>query len=151
MSWDAYVTNLTANGALEYAAIIGLDGNIWASNLGVAVLPTYNTEVPDEKNPDATTHVAYDEKTAFVHALTHQGNSGNKAGVRINNQKYYSVQFDGDSKTWYLKKVIIFINFRIKVVHVLLGLIQSLFSLHSPKPLMQKMEHHRTLAIATNV
>jgi profilin len=57
MSWDAYVTNLTANGALEYAAIIGLDGNIWASNLGVAVLPTYNTEVPDEKNPDATTHV----------------------------------------------------------------------------------------------
>ncbi|CAD8107590.1 unnamed protein product [Paramecium sonneborni] len=104
MSWDAYVTNLTANGALEYAAIIGLDGNIWASNFGVAVLPSYQTDVPDEKNPDATTKVAYDEKTAFVHSITHNGNSGNPAGVRVNNQKYYSVQFDGESKTWYLKK-----------------------------------------------
>ncbi|CAD8093068.1 unnamed protein product [Paramecium primaurelia] len=104
MSWDAYVTNLTANGVLEYAAIIGLDGNIWASNLGVAALPSYQADVPDEKNPDVTTKVAYDEKAAFVHALTHNGESGNKAGVRINNQKYYSVQFDGESKTWYLKK-----------------------------------------------
>lgn len=52
MSWDAYVSNLTANGALEYAAIIGTDGNIWASNFGVAALPSYNAEVPNETNPD---------------------------------------------------------------------------------------------------
>jgi len=38
MSWDAYITNLTAGKALEFAAIIGKDGNIWASNFGVAAL-----------------------------------------------------------------------------------------------------------------
>ncbi|CAK66765.1 unnamed protein product (macronuclear) [Paramecium tetraurelia] len=104
MSWDAYVTNLTANGALEYAAIIGTDGNIWASNFGVAALPSYQAEVPDEKNPDITTKVAYDEKAAFIHALAHKGETGNPAGVRINNQKYYTIQFDGENKSWYLKK-----------------------------------------------
>lgn len=34
MSWDAYVTNLLAGKVLEYAAIVGADGNIWASNFG---------------------------------------------------------------------------------------------------------------------
>ena len=37
MSWDAYVTNLLAGKVLEYAAIIGQDGNIWASNFGTFV------------------------------------------------------------------------------------------------------------------
>ena len=32
--WDAYVQNLTAGKAIEFAAIIGKDGNIWASNFG---------------------------------------------------------------------------------------------------------------------
>jgi profilin len=35
MSWDAYVTNLLAGKVLEYAAIIGQDGAIWASNFGI--------------------------------------------------------------------------------------------------------------------
>lgn len=52
MSWDAYITNLTAGKALEFAAIIGKDGNIWASNFGVAALQTYQTPVPLNDNPD---------------------------------------------------------------------------------------------------
>jgi hypothetical protein len=35
MSWDSYITNLTASGHVEKAAIVGLDGAIWASNLGI--------------------------------------------------------------------------------------------------------------------
>ena len=33
--WDAYVQNLTAGKGLEFAAILGKDGNIWASNFGI--------------------------------------------------------------------------------------------------------------------
>ena len=34
-----------------------------------------------------------------------EGVSKHKAGVRIDNVKYYSVNFDAERKTWYLKKV----------------------------------------------
>lgn len=41
MSWDSYIDNLITGKGLEYAAIIGLDGNIWASNFGRATLESY--------------------------------------------------------------------------------------------------------------
>lgn len=37
-------------------------------------------------------------------ALNNNGISGHPAGVRINNQKYYTVNFDGEAGTWFLKK-----------------------------------------------
>ena len=37
-------------------------------------------------------------------ALNNGGQAGHPAGVRINNQKYYTVNFDTDAGTWYLKK-----------------------------------------------
>jgi profilin len=52
---------LTAGKALEYAAIIGKDGNIWASNFGVAVLPAYETAVPDPNDPEKTHKENYTE------------------------------------------------------------------------------------------
>ena len=35
--WDAYVNNLLAGKVLEYAGLLGQDGNIWASNFGIIV------------------------------------------------------------------------------------------------------------------
>ena len=75
--WDAYVQNLTAGKAVEFAAIIGKDGNIWASNfgktypsllinLGVAVLPTYQTAVPDPNDPEKTHQENYNEQTELL-------------------------------------------------------------------------------------
>ena len=69
MSWDAYVNNLLAGKVLEYAAILGQDGNIWASNFGVAALPTYETPVPDPNNPDVTTNQEYNEQANFVKGI----------------------------------------------------------------------------------
>ena len=37
-------------------------------------------------------------------ALNSNGISTHKAGFRINNQKYYTVNFDAESGTWFLKK-----------------------------------------------
>lgn len=57
----------------------------------------------------------------LVKALASKGITGHDAGVRINNEKYYTVQFDEEALSWYLKKVRI-INlyiYRIKEVLVL--------------------------------
>ena len=37
-------------------------------------------------------------------ALGANGVSNSPAGVRVNNQKYYTVNFDGEAGTWFLKK-----------------------------------------------
>jgi len=41
----------------------------------------------------------------LVKALASKGITGHDAGVRINNEKYYTVQFDDEALSWYLKKV----------------------------------------------
>ncbi|KAM3129297.1 hypothetical protein pb186bvf_018584 [Paramecium bursaria] len=104
MSWDSYIDNLITGKGLEYAAIIGLDGNIWASNFGRATLESYQTPVPDPNNPDVHHNVAYDEKAALLAALANNGVSTHQAGLRVNHQKYYTVQFDKEEGAWFLKK-----------------------------------------------
>jgi hypothetical protein len=40
MSWQSYVdSNMVGTGACQHAAIIGLDGNTWATSAGFAVSP----------------------------------------------------------------------------------------------------------------
>ena len=50
-----------------------------------------------------------DERANLLEALANKGVCKNKAGVRLSNQKYYTVRYDrryeDESKTLYLKKV----------------------------------------------
>jgi len=39
MSWDQYITNLTASGCVTKAAICGLDGSVWAQSAGFNMKP----------------------------------------------------------------------------------------------------------------
>jgi ribosomal protein L25 (general stress protein Ctc) len=65
-----------------------------------------------------------DERAALIEALNNNGVPKSKAGIRLYNQKYFAVRYDGEKTpiTWYLKKVEIKNIFRKKEEPVLLKL-----------------------------
>jgi hypothetical protein len=68
-------------------------------------LPSYNFELEDENDPDKKHNVVVDERANLLEALANNGVAKNKAGIRLYNQKYYTVRTDPESGTLYLKKV----------------------------------------------
>jgi hypothetical protein len=62
----------------------------------------------DETNPAKTHSVVVDERVNLLEALQNKGVAKNKAGIRLYNQKYYTVNFDegtNGNTILYLKKV----------------------------------------------
>ena len=96
---------MTAGGAAETAYILSKEGAICGTNLPIQAMPTYNFDLVDEEDPDKTHNVVVDERANLLEALNNKGVCKNKAGIRLYNQKYYTVRFDEESKTLYLKKV----------------------------------------------
>jgi len=77
MSWQAYVDqNLVGTGRIQQAAIIGLDGNTWATSAGFAVAPAEGKKVSG----------------AFVNPSDIIA-----SGVVLNNVKYLALRYDNRS------------------------------------------------------
>ncbi|KAL4509194.1 hypothetical protein ABPG72_018125 [Tetrahymena utriculariae] len=97
--WDQYIQYLLADKKCESAYILGKDlANVWACSTGIAALPTYQINV-EGKNFNVN------EAELLVKALKNNGvPTDPNVGLRIKNEKYYTVRFDADAGTWYLKK-----------------------------------------------
>ncbi|KAF8266232.1 profilin [Lactarius quietus] len=82
MSWQTYVeTNLVGSGKVTRAAIIGLEGGVWAASPGYTVLPNEQKEIV----------------AAFKSADIAQAN-----GIRLSGQKFFTVK--ADERSIYVKK-----------------------------------------------
>ena len=128
---DAYkphIDYILAGGVAETAYILSHEGALCGTNLPIQQLPSYEFDMEDENDPNKTHKIVVDERANLIDAWKNKGVSHNPAGVRIYNQKYYTVRFAEDA--WYLKKVKIIFNVRIKEEHVSLGLKTSLSSVH---------------------
>jgi len=75
MSWQAYVdTNLVGSGRIAKAAILGLQGGVWASSPGVTISPQ--------------------EQDAIVKAFT-DADKLQAEGIRLAGQKYFTISVVG--------------------------------------------------------
>lgn len=104
-AYRPYVDYITSGGVAETAYILTRQGQVCASNLGIKEMPRYEFELEDEKDPTKKHKVLVDERVNLLEALENNGVAKNKAGIRIYNQKYYTVHWDANTNTLYLKKV----------------------------------------------
>jgi profilin len=116
MSWEDYVDYLKAGNVVQEAAIFDVTGQVYASSFGLAAgshLGTNKVTVPDAEDPEKTVELDYDENANLLESkifndtslgVKNQGVSSHAGGVRINNRKYYTVSFDNETGSWYLKK-----------------------------------------------
>jgi profilin len=113
MSWQDYIngyllnntdpnTGKTATNVSQHAAIVGnTDGTLWAGTPNFS-LQSYSFEV--EKDDGTTTNVQFDEFKNLADAFANNGFTNLPGGIRINNEKYFSVNFDSERNVLYLKK-----------------------------------------------
>eukprot|EP00828_Plagiopyla_frontata_P027215 TRINITY_DN353_c0_g1_i4.p2 TRINITY_DN353_c0_g1~~TRINITY_DN353_c0_g1_i4.p2 ORF type:complete len:213 (-),score=53.64 TRINITY_DN353_c0_g1_i4:109-747(-) len=110
--WADYINYLLANNCCEKGYIFGKkDLAVWASSSGLAQLANYQVEITNEKDYNKMDKVAYNEKDELLKILARpetdpqKGQSFHKGGIRIDNQKYFSLNWDvEDRNVWYLKK-----------------------------------------------
>lgn len=104
-AFQPYVDYILAGGVAETAYIISKEGVICGTNLPITQFPSYNFQIEDEKDPNVLHNIVVDERANLVEALGNNGVPKAKAGIRLYNQKYYTVRIDEASKSYYLKKV----------------------------------------------
>eukprot|EP00335_Anophryoides_haemophila_P000320 CAMPEP_0204821014 /NCGR_PEP_ID=MMETSP1018-20131115/1449_1 /ASSEMBLY_ACC=CAM_ASM_000518 /TAXON_ID=46462 /ORGANISM="Anophryoides haemophila, Strain AH6" /LENGTH=84 /DNA_ID=CAMNT_0051918657 /DNA_START=155 /DNA_END=409 /DNA_ORIENTATION=- len=61
-------------------------------------------KIPKDSNPDEEEDFTVDERIILLESIGNKGVPKAKSGLRINNVKYFSVNFDEERRTWYLKK-----------------------------------------------
>lgn len=105
-AYKPYVDYILAGGVAETAYILTKEGQICGTNLPIQQMPTYEFDLEDEKDPNVKHKIVVDERAILVEAIANKGVAKHKAGIRLYNQKYYTVRYDEDSKTLYLRKVL---------------------------------------------
>jgi len=110
-AYKPYVDYIVAGGVAETAYILTKEGAICATNLPIQALPQYNFELEDENDPSKKHQIVVDERVNLIEAVGNNGVSKHKEGIRLYNQKYYTVHFENPSEkkpftSIYLKKVI---------------------------------------------
>ena len=115
MSWQDYVNGYLVNwvdtnadnkaytNICEHGALVGNgDGTVWAKtdkfNFGVI-----NVEV-EKEDGSGTEKIEINEFANLKDAMDNAGTASRKGGLRINTEKYFMVNFDGDKNVMYLKK-----------------------------------------------
>lgn len=93
-AYQPYLDYITNGGVAETAYLTTHEGAILATNLPIKEFPKYNFQLEDEKDPNIKHNVVVDERTNLLEALANHGVSKNKAGIRLYNQKYYTVRED---------------------------------------------------------
>lgn len=108
-AYKPYVDYIVAGGVAETAYILTKEGAICATNLPIQALPQYNFELEDENDPAKKHQIVVDERVNLLEAIGNNGVPKHKEGIRLYNQKYYTVHFENASNkpftTIYLKKV----------------------------------------------
>ena len=114
MSWIDYVNGYLVNyvdtnsgktytNSCEHGAIVGnTDGTVWATTPGFA-FGLFDVET-DKDDGSGTEKVKVNEFENLNDAFNNAGNTKKKGGLRINNEKYFMVSFDGERNVMYLKK-----------------------------------------------
>ena len=115
MSWQDYVDGYLVNwvdtnadnkaytNVCEHGALVGnTDGTVWAKT-GKFGFGVFQVQV-DKEDGSGTVTVEVNEFENLRDAMDNQGTTSNKGGLRINNEKYFMVNFDGDRNVMYLKK-----------------------------------------------
>ena len=115
MSWQDYVNGYLVNwvdvnqdnkaytNICEHGALVGNgDGTVWAKT-GNFNFGTFKVEV-DKEDGSGTEKIDIDEFPNLKDACEHEGTTARKGGLRINNEKYFMVNFDNDRSVMYLKK-----------------------------------------------
>lgn len=112
-AYKPYVEYILAGGVAETAYILSREGAICATNLPIQQLPQYNFELEDDKDPSKKYNVVVDERVNLLEAVANAGVAKHKEGIRLYNQKYYTVHYEAAGSkafaTMYLKKVNCFI------------------------------------------
>lgn len=103
-AYKPYVDYILSGGVAETAYILSDQGVICATSLPINEMPRYEMEMEDEVGKK--NKVIVDERVSLLEALGNKGVSKQPYGIRIYNQKYYPVNFDGEKGTLYLKKVV---------------------------------------------
>jgi profilin len=109
-AYKPYIDYILNGKVAETAYILSHQGVICGTNLPIKELPRYEIEVPDANDPNKKNKIVMDERANLLDALAHKGVSSHPAGIRLYNQKYYTVHYDFDEKnpksikTLYLKK-----------------------------------------------
>ena len=111
--YKPFVDYITAGGVAETVYIISHEGAICGTNLPIQAFPQYEFDLEDPKDPNKFEKVVLDERVNLIDALNNHGVAKHPAGIRLYNQKYYTVNHDpkdpkGEGKkidTTYLKKV----------------------------------------------
>ena len=115
MSWQDYVNgylvnwvdvnqeNKTYTNVCEHGALVGnADGTVWAKtdkfNFGVIKVEC------ERDDGNGTESVSVDEFANLKDAFDNEGTTSRKGGLRINSEKYFMVNFDGERNVMYLKK-----------------------------------------------
>ena len=109
--WDAYLHQIcnkfdhstnqyTLTGVCEFAAIYGLDGNVWAQSPGFS-LYTYEFDLLQEDG--SKKKVTVNEFKAVFEA-TKGNRKGSEAGIRIANQKYMFIKHNPENNSVYLAR-----------------------------------------------
>ena len=118
-AYKAYVDNISSGNVAETVYIISHEGAICATSLPIDKFPVYEFDMEDAKDPSKTEKIVLDERVNLIDALNNKGVCPHPAGIRLYNQKYYTVNYDpkdpkADEKegkdvkrcdTVYLKKV----------------------------------------------
>lgn len=91
-AYKPYVDYICANGVAETAYILSKEGVICATNLPIQQMPQYNFNFEDENGN--VTPIVVDERVNLLEALANNGVAKHKEGIRLYNQKYYTVNFD---------------------------------------------------------
>lgn len=103
-AYKPYIDYLLAGGVAETAYLVAKNGAILATNLPIQQFPAYNFEIEDEKDPNVKHTIVVEEGKNFIEAMQNRGVAKHPAGIRLYNQKYYTVNCDDDHL--YLKKVL---------------------------------------------
>eukprot|EP01064_Diplonema_japonicum_P038631 TRINITY_DN941_c0_g2_i2.p1 TRINITY_DN941_c0_g2~~TRINITY_DN941_c0_g2_i2.p1 ORF type:complete len:130 (+),score=45.99 TRINITY_DN941_c0_g2_i2:102-491(+) len=85
MSWDSYCDNLIAGGAVKNAALLGIDGSVWAKDAAFGLTP--------------------EEAVAIAGGMGEASGAYFQAnGCTIAGEKHFTLRFIGDEGLFYGKK-----------------------------------------------
>ena len=109
-AYKPYIDYITSGGVAETAYVLSREGASCGTNPPIQALPQYNFALEDENNPDLKHNIVVDERVNLLEALANKGVSKHKEGIRLYNQKYYTVHYEepAGNKPFtclYLKKV----------------------------------------------
>lgn len=100
-----HINYITAGKVAESAYMLSREGAFCASSLGIQEMYRYEFEVEDNEKEGVMHKIVMDERLAVMDAIANEGVCKLPGGLRLCNEKYYSVHPDLEKQSYYFKKV----------------------------------------------